>query len=1406
MTSVNGGTGGVSTTVAMDSHRQQDRLALAGRIVEKDLMVDSNFPQLVEHLRVTSQGVPEVSGLHDNDYPSLSTVAPGLQSLVQLAEVKTIPLPDELLEQFAHMQCNCTMGLFPEVGRAWLAIDSNIFVWTYEDGGDLAYFDGLGETILGAALVKPKTGIFQRHIKYLLCLTTPIEVVLLGVGFSKSLEDVSSDLSTSEMHLIPEPLFSVPSDNTYMPTVVGTSLGRIFLGGKDGCLYELVYQAEEGWFSRKCRKINHSQSSLSFLMPSFLSSTFAKEDALIQIEVDNSRNILYTRSETGNITVYDLGLDGQSTTRVISISQSAILQDAVSVARTIDRSTFFPIIHISAVEVVESSHIHLIVVTHAGVRLYFTAINLNNPQNVRPVTLRLVHIRLPPGFSAVSPPIRPNKVHLVHCRKGTFLMASSQSENTDMLWCLSNDSFAFQSQLMEMQTTTQIDGKTWAIAEVPHNMHVVVDQAAQPPVTVTQHQAMPQKFILISAQGCHVITKLRPVDQLRQLLLDYNGPDSEAVHAFFHLHQEDQACAMCLILACLSPSVQDNMISEWATRACFLYGGEPQIRVQAINPYGGTGSTQPAWSLQTPLTPVATEYQTFQSPTVGSFIPSQVSTPLPFYQGTSNVYGGTTELPPTTPIHGQPGFEQPGIGAACPDIQYSSRHNGLYILFSRIVRPFWNERLVMDVTCQSREGISVYLASSITSKQIGSYLVQLTGIKNFLNTHRSIILPLRSENLSVSQPLRHGLGNGFGTGDMPVFSRQQQQHIQRNVGAEAQIQEKSSICNLQELVERTIEVLGLWRVLYDHQFHVVSSSLQKDYQDQLRSMVFKDLIVGGQQLASILISNLINRYLGDNATTDAVSSRLREVCPSIYRVEDATFSKANELLINAQKENNPHERRNNLQEALKLCKRIVPQVNLQIICRHLRATHCYDGIIDLCLLSASRLDPQNLAMHYYCNGERRQDQQGFQAFQNRLECYKHITDTLLLLSQTVLGAPHASSIPRNSGPPVSISEVCLLNAEEARESYDMVLSLSLSSDDEMCHIAIFNWLMDQNQEEMLLELKSPYLEAYLKKAASQYIDSVAAMDMLWKYSEKNGNYIAAAKILSKLADRHGTDVSLQRRIEYLARAIVCVKGAEVLPSTRTEGEFLHELEEKMEVARIQNQILDTLTQSRIRGIEEAVSRLNADLLDITQLYEDFAFPFNFHECQLAIIHCAGLHDVTLVETLWQNIIDKELDEELDCNLSTKVLALCNKLKSLGKVYVSSSHEYYPLPFLINYLELRSSDMTLDCKWPYSTMVELGISLPKILQVYNQIYKSKDPQWLAPKKLQHLFKVLSHIVAQFVDSPNTLPPNEKRQCTVFFLDAITSYLVDLQALDSIDPTTKAIIDSFRKTQIKLQRGL
>ena len=44
-------------------------------------------------------------------------------------------------------------------------------------------------------------------------------------------------------------------------------------------------------------------------------------------------------------------------------------------------------------------------------------------------------------------------------------------------------------------------------------------------------------------------------------------------------------------------------------------------------------------------------------------------------------------------------------------------------------------------------------------------------------------------------------------------------------------------------------------------------------------------------MSHVLITSLINMYLDDNAATDAISARLREVCPSLYSSEDQVYAK-----------------------------------------------------------------------------------------------------------------------------------------------------------------------------------------------------------------------------------------------------------------------------------------------------------------------------------------------------------------------------------------------------------------------------------------------------------------------------------------------------------------------------------
>ncbi|TKS84459.1 Nuclear pore complex protein [Collichthys lucidus] len=1188
-----------------------EALENSGRLIDRHLQDDRCFPDLSELLSVPSHNMPSLSGVSDMDYPLQGPGLLSVPNLPELSAVRRVPLPPELVEQFSHMQCNCMMGVFPEICRAWLTIDNDIFMWNYEDGGDVAYFDGLIETILAVGLVKPKQGILQPHIHYLLVLATSVDVVILGLSFPKSQAGLNDSMSGG-MQLLPDPLFSIPTDNTYILSITSTDLGRIFMAGKDGCLYEIAYQAEAGWLSQRCRKINHSKSSLSFLIPSVLQFSFSEDDPIVQIAIDNSRNTLFTRSEKGVLQVYDLGADGQGMSRVATMSQSSIVAAAGNIARTIDRSVFKPIVQISVIDRSESSDCHLLAVTHAGVRLYFSTTPFVPPHQkhvaVRPSLLALVHVRLPPGFSASSTLQKPAKVHKALHSKGVLLMAASETEDSDILWCINHDSFPFKKPLMETQMMSNVDGHSWALCalneERPSKIFSPLNKDQIPitdsPVVVQQHNIPPQKFVLLSAKGSHIFQKLRPVDQLRHLLVSCAGGESEEVERFFKLHREEQACATALILAC-SSSACDREVSQWATRAFFRYGGEAQMRFPA------------AMTSPSNVGPV------MSSPAPG-IVPPAFATPYaPMHSGSA----------PITPM------------SAGPEVIFSGKHNGICIYFARILGNIWDGSLAVEKTINNGNQTVSILESSVGLFDLESVLLELCGLREFLDKN-SQFSPSSLGAASFSSPanLQQRL-LGFMRPD-GANSQQVQQELQRKYHTKAQVYEKVSLQGIQQLVHRSYQTLALWKLLSDHQFSLIMSELPKEFQEQMKGASFKDVVMRGKELSGALITALINVYIKDNASVDSISNHLRDICPLLYSSDDNVCSKANELLQSSKQIQNKLDKERTLRESLRLYQQISQHTDLPLVCSQYRQVRFYEGVLELCLTAADKKDPQRLGPHFYKNGEPEDDRVGQQAFQERLSCYKCITDTMQELVNQSKAAPQSPSVPKQPGPPVMTSDPNMLSNEEATAHFEQVLGLAQRSQDELFHIALYNWLIQADLTDKLLEVNSPYLEDHLMHMIKQDQSKVHNMDLLWRYYEKNRNFGKAAHVLARLADMHSTEISLKQRLEYIARAILSAKSSSCISAQASDGEFLHELEEKMELVRIQVQIQETLIRqySHHPSVKNVISQLDSELMDITKLYGEFADHFKLSECKLAIIHCAGHSDPILVHSLWQEIMEK----------------------------------------------------------------------------------------------------------------------------------------------------------------------
>ncbi|EJW72801.1 hypothetical protein WUBG_16291, partial [Wuchereria bancrofti] len=125
----------------------------------------------------------------------------------------------------------------------------------------------------------------------------------------------------------------------------------------------------------------------------------------------------------------------------------------------------------------------------------------------------------------------------------------------------------------------------------------------------------------------------------------------------------------------------------------------------------------------------------------------------------------------------------------------------------------------------------------------------------------------------------------------------------------------------------------LWKILCEHQFHVITSLLSIQTRNSLAVTSLCNIVLSGQQLCADLITCLVRHYLGDNATTTVLCNELRDCCPSLFSVDDANTTKATEMIEEVRHLPPCSARTEILAEAVKLLKMGIQKINLPMICQ-----------------------------------------------------------------------------------------------------------------------------------------------------------------------------------------------------------------------------------------------------------------------------------------------------------------------------------------------------------------------------------------------------------------------------------------------------------------------------------------
>lgn len=320
-------------------------------------------------------------------------------------------------------------------------------------------------------------------MQHLLVLCTQTTLIVLGLATPDTLPDTST---TSQEFTIYDTELRFPTENVAMTSIVSTKSGRAFMCGvSDGHLYELQYQATEGWFGGKSSLHNHSVSGMSSFLPSLFSSAssgkfqvvltgsyshlnFRSQDFIVQLALDETRDLLYALTSTNNIVVFNAS--GQTTAPLQRLGAATnLVKQAQTLCPPLGQ-TKLDIVSIHAMPTSESSTIHLVATTTTGVRLYFTTLRRSyggygatTSFAGAPSGLELIHVRIGPtglfdprsspssdnGFRSSSTALatrkyaawQPTDLNITGYHGGMFFATQTASDDKeqDILLCTAPD-------------------------------------------------------------------------------------------------------------------------------------------------------------------------------------------------------------------------------------------------------------------------------------------------------------------------------------------------------------------------------------------------------------------------------------------------------------------------------------------------------------------------------------------------------------------------------------------------------------------------------------------------------------------------------------------------------------------------------------------------------------------------------------------------------------------------------------------------------------------------------------------------------------------------------------------------------------------------------------------------------
>ncbi|KAL8896085.1 MAG: hypothetical protein Q9192_003271 [Flavoplaca navasiana] len=531
-------------------------------------------------------------------------------------------------------------------------------------------------------------------------------------------------------------------------------------------------------------------------------------------------------------------------------------------------------------------------------------------------------------------------------------------------------------------------------------------------------------------------------------------------------------------------------------------------------------------------------------------------------------------------------------------VQPSPRHRGLARYISRLVRSVWKAPIIKEMFTPTG---GLIISSSVSMVKLKEISQDLTKLKEFLNVNRSFI-----EGLAGPE----ALGN--------VKTKQDEVCLQA---------EHRALHALVVLIDNIIEGLAFVLVLYDEKIEETVLSLANEVRQQVRNLSYEDLCTTalGKQLAKDLVKAIVNRNILSGSNVETVAEALRRRCGSFCSADDVVIFKAQEYVKRGSEAGADSDVcRDYLNESLRLFKQVTGSLSMEQlhwITENYVSLQFYAGSVQLCLNKARESDRGGRALTWIQEGRPSGDKR-IEAFESRRRCYDLVHQVISSLERSRMESPdmvegHLTLAGRRR--------------EEAADEID-------TSNDEVFQTDLYDWYLQENRSDRLLEVESPYVITYLERRSS---DGIAHADLLWKYHLQHERYQDAAMVQLALAKSQFV-LSLDQRINYLGNAKTNASTTRpgIVRSTRTE--VLREVSDLLDVANIQSDLLQRLKgETRITADRrpQVIEELNGPILPLTVLFNTYCEPAFYFDLCILIYEAADHRVASDIKATWQNLLE-----------------------------------------------------------------------------------------------------------------------------------------------------------------------